>query len=156
MIITNNEDLLKIPCEDVLPEEIAHIRMALENELRISEKAGRPGIGLAAPQIGIYKKMAIVRVGLHLSVDLVNCKISKGYDLSLFKDEGCLSFPGRVENTMRYQEIHVIDNAANPASFIATGLFAVCIQHELDHLNGTLLPERSLNFKKNTVNLNNF
>jgi len=144
MIIVNNEELLKRPCEDVLPHEVGAIREALEKELRLSAKAGRPGIGLAAPQIGIYKKMAIVRVGPDFNVDLVNCKVEKGYDLALFKDEGCLSFPGRVEHTMRYQEILVTNNSVGPESFVATGLFAVCIQHELDHINGILLPDRSL------------
>lgn len=144
MIITNNEELLRKQCDDVIDSEVAQIRNALESELRESARLGRPGIGLAAPQIGIYKKMAIVRVAPDLHVDLVNCHISNGYDLSMFRDEGCLSFPGRVENTMRYQEIYVKNNLAGPSSFIATGLFAVCIQHELDHINGILLPDKAL------------
>ncbi len=42
---------------------------------------------------------------------------------------------------MRYREVYVVDNLVEPYSFIATGLLAVVIQHELDHLNGILLPD---------------
>lgn len=144
MIITNNEDMLRVPCEDVRPEEVDSLRHLLEQELANSARLGRPGIGLAAPQIGIHKKIAIVRINRELSVDLVNCRIDKSYDLFLFKDEGCLSFPERLENTMRYQEIVVADNLVAPYNFIATGLLSVCIQHELDHLNSTLLVDRAI------------
>ena len=151
MIITD-ESLLRVKCIDVVPNEIATLREALENELRQSEKNGVVGIGLAAPQIGIAKKMAIVRVpqlnGRLQSIDLVNCKIAAGYDKAFFEREGCLSFPGREERTLRYQEIHVVDNLIPPYSFIATGLLAVCIQHELDHTLGILLPDVAISSKK--------
>lgn len=147
MIITD-EKLLRVKCEDVLPEEVGELREALEKELKLSEAMGRPGIGLAAPQIGIHKNMAIVRVpnpsGNFFSVNLVNCKIASGFDKSLFDGEGCLSFPGRTERTMRFGEIHVVDNLVEPYSFIATGLLSVCIQHELDHTRGILLPDVAL------------
>lgn len=144
MIVTD-EDLLRIKCEDVLPEEVEELRNKLEQELHLSAELGRPGIGLAAPQIGIAKKYAIVRMparsGQNISIDLVNCKISQKYNKILFKNEGCLSFPGKLVDTLRYQEIVVTDNLVEPYSFVATGLLAVCIQHELDHLNGVLLTD---------------
>lgn len=142
MIITD-ESLLRVKCTDVLIEEVDALREALENELRLSGERGAPGIGLAAPQIGIAKNMAIVRVpllnGKLYSVDLVNCIQKAGYDKTFFDGEGCLSFPGRLERTMRYQEIHVVNNLIPPYSFIATGIPAVVIQHELGHLIGELL-----------------
>lgn len=144
MIIQNNEELLRQPCEEVKPEEIGELRDLLERELKHSAELGRPGIGLALPQIGIYKKMAIVRINSEFQVDLVNAKLDQGYDLAMFRDEGCLSFPGRVENTMRFQETYITNNLGYPDRFIATGLFAVCIQHELDHLNSILLPDRAI------------
>jgi len=144
MILTD-EALLRMDCTDVLPEEIGEIREKLEQELKRSAELGRPGIGLSAPQIGVAKNMAIVRVngsgGLVHSVDLVNCRIDKGFDEADFEEEGCLSFPGKYVTTRRYQEIYVVDNAVGPQRFIATGLFAVCCQHELDHLVGKLLPD---------------
>jgi peptide deformylase len=143
MIITNNEDLLRVKCEDVLPNEVGELIATLENELENANRLGKGGIGLAAPQIGIAKKIAIVRLGKEFDFDLINCKIEKGYDPTLFKEEGCLSFPGRVENTIRFQEIHVVNNLCYPNSFIATGIVSVVIQHELDHVNSTLFMDRA-------------
>lgn len=144
MIITNNEQLLRVKCDDVLPEEAGQLIDLLDRELLNSAKIGRPGIGLAAPQIGIAKKIAIVRLGKDLNINLINCKIIKSFDSQIFKDEGCLSFPGRVENTMRFQEIVIADNLEFPYNFTATGLLSVVCQHELDHINSILLPDRAL------------
>jgi peptide deformylase len=77
-----------------------------------------------------------------MSLNLINCHIDQGYDLSLFKEEGCLSFPGRVENTMRFQEVHISNNLTYPYKFIAQGLISVVCQHELDHLGSTLFMDR--------------
>jgi len=144
MIITD-ESLLRLECSDVLPDEIGPLRERLERELQRSYELGRAGIGLAAPQVGIAKNMAIVRVpgsgGDNQNVDLVNCRIEKGFDERYFNKEGCLSFPGEYVRTRRFNEILVVDNAVEPHRFTATGLFAVCIQHELDHLRGVLLPD---------------
>lgn len=144
MIITD-EKLLRVECTDVLPDEVLPLRQKLEEELELSFKLGRPGIGLACPQIGIAKNMAIVRIptgrGASYDVDLVNCRIAEFYDQAEFDGEGCLSFPDMVVKTLRYKEIKVVDNLVEPHAFVATGLFAVCIQHELDHLRGVLLPD---------------
>ena len=143
MIITD-ETLLRTPCSDVLPSEVDDLRFLLEKELRLSGEQGQSGIGLAAPQIGIYKKMAIVRIPFQnktISVDLVNCHISSYYDKFLFEEEGCLSFPGQIVKSFRYREIVVTNNLVRPHNFIATGILAVCIQHELNHLEGILLPD---------------
>lgn len=142
MIITNADEL-RVECSDVQPDEVDYLRVTLERELRRSYELGRPGIGLAAPQIGAPKNMAIVRIstpyGQRYNIDLINCKIKEKYDLMTFENEGCLSFPDVNKTTERYNEIYVVDNFAEPKSFIATGLLAACIQHELDHLEGKLL-----------------
>jgi peptide deformylase len=138
MIITNNEEALRVKCEHVLPNEVGELVAALEAELSYANRLGKGGIGLAAPQIGIAKKIAIVRLGKGLNFNLINCKIENTYDPALFKEEGCLSFPGRVEDTMRYQEVHITNNLDSPHSFIATGLVSVVCQHEIDHLNSAL------------------
>lgn len=139
MIITD-ESLLRVKCEPVLPEEIGPLIDQLERELKNSSVKG---IGLAAIQIGIARNCAIVRAGPGANVNLVNCKIAKAYDKVLF-DEGCLSFPGRFEKTLRYQEVYVVENAVEPHSFICTGLMAVVVQHELNHAQGILLPDVAL------------
>ena len=148
MIIQNNEDLLRTPCTPVCESEIADLISKLEYELEYSNKIGSPGIGLAAIQIGIPKSVAIVRSN-NININLVNCHISSAFDQAIFKDEGCLSFPGRVENTLRFQEVHVEGNAVYPYRFVATGLSAIVCQHEIDHMNSKIfLDNLSLKQKK--------
>jgi len=136
MIITD-QNLLRVKCEDATIEEIGPIVDQLERELK---HAGN-GVGLAAIQIGIAKNIAIVRINDKYSINLINCLIKQGFDEEIFEDEGCLSFPGKFVKTMRYREIYVIENLAEPRQFIAQGLPAVVIQHELNHLQGILLPD---------------
>ena len=136
MIITD-EKLLRVKCENVLPDEIGPLIDQLERELKHSGS----GIGLAAPQIGIAKNIAIVRINDKYSINLINAKIEQKFDPEVFEDEGCLSFPGKFVKTMRYREVYVVENLAEPKRFIATGLPAVVIQHELNHLDGILLPD---------------
>jgi len=142
MIITNNESALRVTCEEVLPEEVGSLIEILELELDNSNRLGRGGIGLAGPQIGIAKKIAIVRLNQNMNINLINCKIEKGYDPTIFREEGCLSFPGRVEDTIRFQEVYITGNLTYPHSFVATGLLAVVCQHEIDHLNSIIFTDR--------------
>jgi len=143
MIITNNEAALRVVCEPVSLEELGSLIETLEKELDYANRLGKNGIGLAAPQIGIAKDIAIVRLP-KLSFNLVNAKLIHGYDPATFTDEGCLSFPGRSEDTIRFQEVHITNNLVEPHSMVATGFIAVVIQHELDHLNSTLFMDRSI------------
>ena len=137
MIIINNEEALRLKCEDVTLQEVGELRTLLENELNNANRLGKGGIGLAGPQIGLAKNIAIIRLGT-INIDLINCKIANAYDPTFFKEEGCLSFPGRLENTTRFQEVHITNNLVEPYSFITTGLLAVVCQHEIGHLNSSL------------------
>jgi|ERR1019366_340275 peptide deformylase len=144
MIITDEKVLRSMKCVDVLPEEVSELVATLERELEHSEKLGRKGIGLAAPQIGMAKKIAIIRIDNNHSVDLINCHIANAYDPAVFIDEGCLSVPDRLEDTMRFQEVHVVDNLVYPNAFIATGLMSVVVQHELEHLDSSLFFDKAV------------
>lgn len=137
MIITDPNKLRPI-CFPVSLEEVEPIVKKLEIELEQSAKRGFPGVGLAAPQIGIAKSVAIIRVG-NIKINLVNAKITKQYHEFEFDGEGCLSFPGLYKKTNRFKEIVVESNLVEPHSFIATDFLAVAIQHEIEHLNQTLL-----------------
>lgn len=143
MIVTD-EAVLRVKCELVLPDEVDNLRKKLEEALIWSAKQGRSGVGLACPQIGIAKNMAIVRVDDAMKIDLVNAKIVQMYHPFEFEDEGCLSFPNRWVRTRRYKEVVVEDNLVYPNRFIVTDFSAVVVQHELDHLNGVLLPDVAL------------
>lgn len=139
MIITD-EKLLRVKCEDVLPGEVGELIDLLERELKRSGERGSAGIGLSGPQISIPKNIAIVRLGKY-NINLVNCRIAEKFDPEIFEEEGCLSFPGKFVRSMRYKEIYVVDNMDDNKEFIAQGLVAVVVQHELDHLNSRLLPD---------------
>ena len=144
MIITD-ESLLRVKCDNVDMAEVPDLIADLEHELSESDKIGRPGIGLACPQIGIHKRVAIVRIPKSMyndsvSINLVNAKIIKKYNLITINNEGCLSFPDLLIRSKRYNEI-VVQNEVYPNKFIVTGLAAICVQHELDHLDGILLPD---------------
>lgn len=154
MLIINNEEALRVKCEDVALHEIPELLLVLETELNRCNKLGNKGIGLAAPQIGIAKNISIIRLGKDLNFNLVNCKIKNSYDSFVFREEGCLSFPGRIENTKRFQEVHIVDNLCYPNKFIATGLLSVVCQHELDHLNSTLFVDHKIKMQPRKVGPN--
>ena len=145
MIITD-ESLLRLPTSLALDDEIPEILNQLESELNNCKMSG---IGLAAPQIGIYKQVAIVRL-TNLKIDLVNSKISNMTDGIIFRSEGCLSFPGRVEDTYRYQSITLTNNGVISQ---LQGLQAIVVQHEIDHWNSKLFFDYKIPSKINRNDL---
>jgi peptide deformylase len=143
MIVTDVKKLSNAS-EWVLIEDAENIIKELEKELELSE---RPGVGLAAPQIGIMKNVAIIRTKLN-QINLVNPIIKEKNDLFISKGEGCLSLPGIVKDTWRYKEIFVVDDL-HPAGFVATDFEATVIQHEVDHLNGILITDYNTRVGRN-------
>jgi peptide deformylase len=143
MIIENNIDLLKTKCDLVSSNEADDLIKLLEFELESSNRKGKPGVGLAAPQIGIFKQAAIIRLEkndhYNFDLNLINPEILKSHDLIKFSGEGCLSFPDKIINTERYNEINL--KSLNK-EYVATGLLSVACQHEIDHLNGILFFDR--------------
>jgi peptide deformylase len=123
--------------------EVAEIVRALDHAL---ETSMTPGVGLAAPQIGINKRVAIVRTK-EQSLNLVNPVIVEKDKGFVNFEEGCLSLPGISVNTRRYKEIFVKDDMY-PDGFVATGTVALAIQHECDHLDGILIIDRVVGKKK--------
>ena len=139
--ITTDEKILRAPNELVQPEEVESLIQELEESLAQSPRAG---VGLAAPQIGINKRIAIVRINtkdVKCSLNLVNPIIVEKLHPFIHKDEGCLSIPNEHFNAQRYGEIFIKDDS-NPAGIIAVGFEAVVIQHEIDHLEGVLVRDR--------------
>lgn len=101
------------------------------------------GVGLAAPQVGILKRIVVIDTGVEGEcVTLINPRITHR-DGEQIGEEGCLSLPGKVAVVKRPN--HVICNAydenMDPITVEGFGLFARAICHELDHLDGVLYPD---------------
>jgi len=100
------------------------------------------GVGLAAPQVGVLKRIIVVDVGEGPRV-FINPKIIKkrGKELS---EEGCLSVPGVFLKIKRWRKIEVeaLDENEKKFKISAAGLLSHCLQQEIDHLNGKLILDR--------------
>jgi peptide deformylase len=106
-----------------------------------------PGVGLAANQVGKLLRLIVIDLqkpdqhqGL---IVLVNPEIVAAQGTTTF-EEGCLSVPGYFSNVKRFEEVTVrgLDVDEKPVEIQASGLLAVVLQHEIDHLNGKLFIDR--------------
>lgn len=110
-----------------------------------------PGIGLAAPQVGKTIRAVIVDVGENGDglIELVNPEIvsQKGRTSS---EEGCLSIPDYRDSVSRSStiEVRAFDRRGEPFELQADGLLSICIQHELDHLDGVLFIDKMSRLKR--------
>lgn len=114
-----------------------------------------PGIGLAAPQIGVLLRAIVLDVSGSSSehqseenknsslLKLVNPKITKSAG-QISGDEGCLSIPGVQESVERFSEITVeaLDENGKDIKIEADGMLSICLQHEIDHLDGVLFIDK--------------
>jgi len=110
-----------------------------------------PGIGLAATQVDVHKRIVVIDVSENKS-DLrvfINPEIIEA-DGELVGEEGCLSVPGYYDNVKRAGRVKVRAQDATGAAFEleATELLAVCIQHEMDHLKGTVFVDHLSQLKQ--------
>ena len=100
-----------------------------------------PGIGLAATQVDVHKRLLVTDVSSDKSEPyvLINPEITEKDGVTV-TDEGCLSVPGYYEAVERAEHIRVqfLDRNGEQQEMEAEGLLAVCIQHEIDHLDGKL------------------
>jgi peptide deformylase len=113
-----------------------------------------PGIGLAATQVDVHKQIIVVDVSERRDslVVLVNPEIVEGIGESDI-EEGCLSVPGIYELVPRAERVKVraLDQNGNVFTLEAQGLLAVCIQHEMDHLQGKVFVEYLSQLKQQRI-----
>lgn len=114
-----------------------------------------PGIGLAATQVNVHKRVVVMDLSEDRSEPrvLINPQIETLTDEVDQYQEGCLSVPGFYENVDRPQKIlfKALDRDGKPYEEVAEGLLAVCIQHECDHLNGKLFVDYLSNLKRDRI-----
>lgn len=113
-----------------------------------------PGIGLAATQVNTHQRVVVIDVSEENDNPLtfINPEILLSEGAGEMQ-EGCLSIPGVYETVKRPSEIRVaaIDREGNSFEMDADGLLAVCIQHEIDHLNGKLFVDYLSPLKRNRI-----
>ena len=114
-----------------------------------------PGIGLAASQVNVHQRLVVIDVsddGDEPRV-LINPSWEPLTEDKQSYQEGCLSVPEFYDDVARYSRIQLsaFDEQGEPISEVAEGIFAVCIQHELDHLNGKLFVDYLSNLKRDRI-----
>ena len=116
-----------------------------------------PGIGLAAVQVGILKRVIVIDISKDdqkkKPMFFVNPKITHKSKKTSVYEEGCLSLPGHFAEIERPSECHVnyIDYNGREKELKADGLLATCLQHEIDHLNGILFIDYLSKLKKDMI-----
>ena len=114
-----------------------------------------PGVGLAASQVDVHEQLVVIDIS-DTRDDLkifVNPEILWASDEKLVYDEGCLSVPGIYDGVERPARIRAraLDIEGKPFEIEADGLMAVCIQHEMDHLEGKVFVEYLSPLKRNRI-----
>jgi peptide deformylase len=113
-----------------------------------------PGIGLAASQVNVHQRLIVIDISEDKSepLILINPEII-AMDGEIETNEGCLSIPGFYEPVDRFLAITVeaIDREGKPFTLDATELLAVCIQHEMDHLEGKLFVDYLSSTKRQMI-----
>lgn len=114
-----------------------------------------PGIGLAATQVNVHKRLVV----MDLSEDQSEPRVFINPEFEMLTEdmgqyqEGCLSVPGFYENVDRPLQVRIkaLDREGKSFELVAGGLLAVCIQHECDHLNGKLFVDYLSNLKRDRI-----
>ena len=152
-LITNNEELLRRPCTPATLKEGRHIADDLINFLESRNRqikragSGILGVGLAAPQLGIYKRVCVTYAPRALV--FINPRVIQASNGLMKVKEGCLSFPGIELETYRHEWVEVeTDNWKYPLRFGQGGepsrtdrLKAICAQHEIAHVYSLLFSD---------------
>jgi peptide deformylase len=121
-------------------------RLAEEAERMIGLMRDAIGVGLAATQLGVLRRMLVFQVGSEAEPTvLVNPEIEWRSEDAATAEEGCLSIPGVVVDVERplFVRARAVDVQGEPLTVEASGLEARVIQHEVDHLDGVLMLERT-------------
>ena len=135
-IITDNDPTLRKvcrPCDEITPRIITLLDDMIET-MRAAD-----GVGLAAPQVGVLRRIAVIEVEPGNVIELINPKII-AYAGQQEEVEGCLSLPGRSGITKRPMHVTVRALNRHGETFEISGseLLARAFCHEIDHLDGTL------------------
>ncbi len=149
-ILTYPDKRLSLPCKEIL--EITDTLRELAADM-LETMYHAEGIGLAAPQVGVHQRMIVVDISGPEQRENPCVYINPRLELldgTLETEEGCLSVPALRSKVTRTENVrlHAMDLDGNPVSFVAEGLLSVCLQHEIDHLDGKLFIDRISRLKR--------
>jgi len=153
-IIIAPDPRLKVKCAPVA-EVDASVRKLMDDMLETMYAA--PGIGLAAPQVGVAKRVIVVDVARQgeppQPYRMANPEIVWVSDDDAVYNEGCLSLPEHYADVTRPRAVRVryLDHENEVRELAAEGLLATCVQHEMDHLDGILFVDHISTLKRNMI-----
>ena len=146
-IVLHGDEILRKRCREVT-EVDDRIRTILDDMVETMRELN--GIGLAAPQIGIMRRMFVIEPEDGEVLEFINPEVIElqGTQTS---EEGCLSVPGFIGVMERpeFIKVEALDRHGEKVIHEATGLKAVVISHELDHLEGVLYTDTAQNLREN-------
>jgi len=153
-ILTEPDPILRKKCEP-LEKVDTETKKLMDDMLETMYAA--PGIGLAAIQVGILKRLVVIDISKgeeeKKPVFLINPQIIHRSEKTSIYEEGCLSLPGQFAEIERPAEctLKYIDYNGKEKELKADGLLATCVQHEVDHLNGILFIDYLSKLKKDMI-----
>ena len=153
-IITAPDSILRQVSGPVVTID-AEVRKLMDDMLDTMYAA--PGVGLSAIQVGVAKRIVVVDAAKDpdppAPIRLVNPEIIWQGPVAGPHEEGCLSFPEQYEEVERPTQVHVryLDENEEIRIAKATGLLAIALQHEIDHLDGVLLVDHISKIKRNII-----
>tara|TARA_Y100001934_G_scaffold66733_1_gene82849 strand:+ start:1658 stop:2161 length:504 start_codon:yes stop_codon:yes gene_type:complete len=129
-------------------------RIARLTDAMLETMYAAPGIGLAASQVNVHKRIIVIDVSEEKDSPLVLINPTiRANEGEVETNEGCLSVPGFYEPVVRAEAITVeaVDREGSAFELDAGGMLAVCIQHEMDHLEGKLFVDYLSNTKRQLI-----
>ena len=153
-ILTEPDPILRKKCEP-LEKVDTETKKLMDDMLETMYAA--PGIGLAAIQVGILKRLVVIDISKGEEekepIFLINPQIIHQSKKTSIYEEGCLSLPGQFAEIERPAEctLKYIDYNGKEKELKADGLLATCVQHEVDHLNGILFIDYLSKLKKDMI-----
>jgi peptide deformylase len=153
-IIIAPDPRLKLKCKPVAKVDAKVVRL-MDDMLATMYAA--PGIGLAAPQVGVTQRIIVLDVAREdekpAPIKMANPELVWVSDEDVTYNEGCLSLPEHYADVARPRAIRVryLDHQNEIRELEAEGLLATCIQHEMDHLDGVLFVDHITALKRNII-----
>ncbi len=155
-ILITPHGALRTKARRVTPADAADVARLVPRLFTTMYRA--PGIGLAAPQVGVGLRLAVVDLqaedpALPGALTLINPEIIAASEEWVTREEGCLSVPGQYADVARPAQVRIRyqDQDGRPQQIEAEGLLAACLQHEIDHLDGVLFVDHISALKRNML-----